>query len=104
MGRWSLPSFLPPPRNGKRGKYVYQSSISRSVGNDPGDRNSIDCNRIFEAVEGRVAMTWDGLFLNFAIIGVGVALSMIMWVIKKFMCDEIEWPESWDRDECGTRR
>lgn len=49
-------------------------------------------------------MTLDGLFLNLAIIGVGVALSMIMWVIKKFMCDEIDWPESWDRDECGTHR
>ena len=42
-------------------------------------------------------MTLDGLFLNLAIIGVGVSISIIFWVIKKAMLDEIDWPERWDK-------
>lgn len=40
-------------------------------------------------------MTLDGLLLNLVIIGIGVAISIIMWVFKKAMCDEIDWSK-WD--------
>lgn len=40
-------------------------------------------------------MTLDGLLLNLAIIGIGVSISIIMWVFKKAICDEIDWSK-WD--------
>lgn len=82
--------------NRKRGKYVYQSSISRRVSNDYGHRDSNHLGGSFyEEIEGSVAMTLDGLLLNLAIIGIGVAISIIMLVFKKAMCDEIDWSK-WD--------
>ncbi len=41
----------------------------------------------------------SGLGCNLVIIGIGVSLSIFMWVFHKAMCDEIDWPERWDKEK-----